>query len=106
MLHKAISHFRSSSSESPTGCDDLSVATDRQRHEDQESSSPRAHCKCNGPGTFCVSVSVSVLILAMIQDQALVASKHYLVETEDKSSVDPPCTPVDKNVATTIYKKK
>ena len=27
---------------------------------------------------------VSVLILAMIQDQALVASKHYLVETEDK----------------------
>ena len=82
MLHKAISHFRSSSSESPTGCDDLSVAADRQRHEDQESSSPRAHCKCNGPGTFCVSVSVSVLILAMIQDQALVASKrskHYLV---------------------------
>ena len=61
---------------------DLSVATDRQRHEDQESSSPRAHCKCNGPGTFCVSVSVSVLILAMIQDQVLVASKrskHYLV---------------------------
>ena len=27
---------------------------------------------------------VSVLILAMIQHQALVASKHYLVETEDK----------------------
>ena len=25
-----------------------------------------------------------VLILAIIQDQALVASKHYLVETEDK----------------------
>ena len=50
---------------------------------------------------------MSVLILAMIQDQAaLVASKHYLVETEDKSSVDPPCTPVDKNVATAIYKKK
>ena len=48
---------------------------------------------------------MSVLILAMIQDQASVASKHYLVETEDKSSVDPPCTPVDKNVATTIYKK-
>ena len=60
----------------------FTIATDRQRHEDQESSSPRAHCKCNGPGTFCVSVSVSVLILAMIQDQALVASKqskHYLV---------------------------
>ena len=50
--------------------------------------------------------TVSVLILAMIQDQALVASKHYLVETEGKSSVDPPCTPVDKNVATTIYIKK
>ena len=49
---------------------------------------------------------MSVLILAMIQDQASVASKHYLVETEDKSSVDPPCTPVDKNVATAIYKKK
>ena len=49
---------------------------------------------------------MSVLILAMIQDQALVASKHYLVETEGKSSVDPPCTPVDKNVATAIYKKK
>ena len=74
----------------PTGCDDLSVATDRQRHEDQENSSPRAHCKCNGPGTFCVSVSVSVLILAMIQDQALVASKrskHYLVETKEKQVV-------------------
>ena len=29
-----------------------------------------------------------VLILAMIQDQALVASKHYLVETEDKNLAD------------------
>ena len=27
---------------------------------------------------------ICVLNLAMIQDQALVASKHYLVETEDK----------------------
>ena len=26
-----------------------------------------------------------VLILAMIQDQALVASKHFLIETEDKN---------------------
>ena len=39
--------------------------------------------------TFCFGVSVSVLILAMIQDQALVAAKqrtkHYLVETKEKS---------------------
>ena len=40
---------------------------------------------CNDPGIF---VFVSVLILAMIQDQALVASKHYLVETEDKNLAD------------------
>ena len=33
---------------------------------------------------LCISMFLSVLILAMIQDQALVASKHYLVETEDK----------------------
>ena len=52
-------------------------------------------------GAFCsflqwyrylrVSVFVPVLILAMIQDQALVASepgKHYLVETEDKNPDD------------------
>ena len=64
----------------PTGCDELAVATDRQRHEDQEYSSPPAHCKCNDPGIF---VFVSVLILAMIQDQALVASKHFLVETDN-----------------------
>ena len=68
-----------------TGCDELAVATDRQRHEDQEYSSPRAHCKCNDPGIF---VFVSVLILAMIQDQALVASKHYLVETNENSPGD------------------
>ena len=62
-----------------TGCDKLVVAADRQRHEDQEYSSPPVHCKCNDPGTF---IFVSVLILAIIQDQALVASKrskHYLV---------------------------
>ena len=70
----------------PTGCDELAVATDRQRHEDQEYSSPPAHCLCNDPGIFAF---VSVLILAMIQDQALVASKHYLVETEDKNLADP-----------------
>ena len=29
-----------------------------------------------------------VLILAMIQDQALAASKHYLVETKDKNLAD------------------
>ena len=29
-----------------------------------------------------------VLILAMIQDQALVSSKHFLVETEDKNLAD------------------
>ena len=69
----------------PTGCDELAVATDRQRHEDQEYSSPPAHCKCNDPG---ILVFVSVLILAMIQDQALVASKHFLVETEDKNLAD------------------
>ena len=34
---------------------------------------------------LCISMFSSVLILAMIQDQALVASmKHLLVETEDK----------------------
>ena len=31
---------------------------------------------------------VPVLILAMIQDQALVASKHFLVETENENLVD------------------
>ena len=63
----------------------MAVAADRQSHEDQEYSSPPVHCKCNDPGTF---VFVSVLILAIIQDQALVASKrskHYLIETKEKS---------------------
>ena len=63
----------------------MSVAADRQRHEDQEYSSPPVHCKCNDPGTF---IFVSVLILAIIQDQALVASKHFLVETENENLVD------------------
>ena len=31
---------------------------------------------------------VFVLILAMIQDQALVASKHFLVETENENLAD------------------
>ena len=36
---------------------------------------------------LCISMFLSVLILAMIQDQALVASrsKHFLIETEDKT---------------------
>ena len=37
---------------------------------------------------FFIFVFVSVLILAMIQDQALVSSKHFLVETEDKNLAD------------------
>ena len=37
---------------------------------------------------FCIWVFVCVLILAIIQDQALVASKHFLVETENKNLVD------------------
>ena len=37
---------------------------------------------------FCFGVSVSVLIFAMIQDQALVASKHYLIETNENSPGD------------------
>ena len=37
---------------------------------------------------FCICVFVFVLILAMIQDQALVGSKHFLVETEDKNVAD------------------
>ena len=37
---------------------------------------------------LCIFVFVFVLILAMIQDQALVASKHFLVETEDKNLAD------------------
>ena len=52
----------------------------QQRHEDQEHSPPCAH-SCNGPG---ICVFASVLILAMVQDQVLVASKHYLIETENK----------------------
>ena len=45
---------------------------------------------CNDPGIclLCICVFVTVLILAMIQDQALVASKHFLVQTEDKNLAD------------------
>ena len=63
----------------------MAVAADRQRNEDQDYSSPPVHCKCNDPGTF---VFVSVLILAIILDQALVASKHFLVETENEKLMD------------------
>ena len=49
-----------------TGRDDLSVATDRQSHEDQEHSSPCAHF-----GTPGICAFVSVLILAMIQAKSL-----------------------------------
>ena len=37
---------------------------------------------------FCICLFVSVLTLAMIQDQALVSSKHFLVETEDNNLAD------------------
>ena len=37
---------------------------------------------------LCICVFVFVLILAMIQDQALVASKHLLTETENKTVAD------------------
>ena len=37
---------------------------------------------------YLLFVFVFVLILAMIQNQALVASKHYLVETEADNAVD------------------
>ena len=39
---------------------------------------------------------MSVLILAIIQDQALVASKHFLVETENENLVDNAVGPQDK----------
>ena len=40
----------------------VAVATDRQLHADQESSSPPAHCKCNDPGIVFFFVFVSVLM--------------------------------------------
>ena len=61
-----------------SGSDDLAEAADRQPHEDHEDSTPRAHSG-NDPG---ICVCVSLLSLAIIQ--ALVASKHYIVETENK----------------------
>ena len=36
---------------------------------------------------LCIYVFVFVLILAMIQDQAMVASKHFLIETENNAEV-------------------
>ena len=65
---------------SPTESDDLAEAADRQPHEDHEDSTPRAHSG-NDPG---ICVCVSLLSFAIIHEQALVASKHYLVETENK----------------------
>ena len=44
-----------------------------------------AHCKFNDPG---ICVFVFALILTMVQDQALVASKHFLIETENKNVAD------------------
>ena len=38
---------------------------------------------------------VSLLTLAMIQDQALVASRHYLVETKDKNLAEKAVDAVD-----------
>ena len=50
-----------------TGCDELTVATDRQRHEDQEYSSPRAHCKCNDPGTCVLFVLVYLCLCSFLK---------------------------------------
>ena len=46
-----------------TGCDKLVVAADRQRHEDQEYPSPRAHCKCNDQGN-CVFLHLYICVCA------------------------------------------
>ena len=62
----------------PTGSDDLAEAADRQPHEDHKDFPLCAHF-CNDPG---ICVCVSLLSLAIIQ--ALVASKHYMVETDNK----------------------
>ena len=64
---KSNKPLSSSPSESPTGCDDLSVATDRQVHEDQEHSSPRAHCICNDPGTCILFVLVYLCLYSFLQ---------------------------------------
>ena len=64
----------------PTGSDDLAAATDLWSHEDQENSFPS--CAHSGSPGLCVFVAV--LTLSMIQDKAMVASKHFLIETEDK----------------------
>ena len=57
-----------------------------QRYADEESSSPRAHCKCNDPGIVFFFVFLSVFISAMIQDHSLVASRHFLIETENTTT--------------------
>ena len=76
MVHNSFIQSHHSS----TGSDDLAVATDLWSHEDQENSSPS--CAHSGNPGLCVFVAV--LTLSMIQDMAMAASKHYLVETADK----------------------
>ena len=67
-----------------TGSNDLAVATDRQRHEDQESSAPRAHCKCNDPGIVFFLYLFLCSCNAMIKD--IKASKHFLIETKNTTT--------------------
>ena len=76
MVHNSFIQSHHSS----TGSDDLAVATNRWSHEDQENSSPS--CAHSGNPGLCAFVAV--LTLSMIQDKAMVASKHFLIETEDK----------------------
>ena len=86
-LHKAISHFRSSSE---SQIFQLDVISNRSTAPWR----PRiffSSCSLQVQWSrylFCFGVSVSVLIFAMLQDQALVASKskHYLIETKEKPS--------------------
>ena len=82
----------------------MAVGTDWQRHEDQECSFPRARCKCNDPG-ICVFLYLC-FILALIQDQALVASKHYLLETKEKPPVDSAVDHGSKNLLPEELKEK
>ena len=41
----------------------VAAATDRQRHEDQVSSSPCAYCKCNGQG-ICAFLYLCIWVCA------------------------------------------
>ena len=50
-------------------------------------------------------IFVFVLILAVIQDQALVASKHYLIETKEKPPVDSAVDHGSKNLLPEELKK-